>query len=269
MPADPAVPDALEVRFAYATAVVASFAWVAATMPGVHLAQAGLSEDLATPMHRGAPLVVPALLLLVGMPVATVLARDPLGLRGLLSWASAFVAGYAAAAFATCRPRSFGWAVVGALGLLAVVSVRDALRAGRAASASPPRELPPRTADLRLALALLALLTPAGVLAAGGEERASWIVPFLFLALAAAGERRARGLLGLRRAATAALVLVAAHLVVALRYALEDGGPAPAGWTPWGAAALVLSGLVLVLAVAWTAVLLVRGRGARPAEAAS
>jgi hypothetical protein len=263
--ADPTVPAVIEVRFAYATAVAASFAWVACVMPGVRLADASLADDLATTMHRGAVYLVPALFLLVAIPIAAVIAREAVSLRGLLAWSAVFASLYAAVVMMAGSPRPFRWIVAGGLLAIAAVSVRDALRIGRAASSEPPAELSPRAADVRLALSLLALLTPAGLLVAGGEERATWLMPFAFVAIGAAGERWSRGLRGLRLATTLSLVLLAAHLLVGVLYTLDDVRPRSIGWSGWGVAAMALSALILALVVGWTtvlAVLMLRGRRA-------
>src|SRR5262245_6326601 len=171
MPLDPAVPRPLEVRFAYATAAAASLAWVACVMPGARLADPAALDDLATPMHRGAVYLVPALFLLIAMPIAAVLARHAMALRGLLAWSSVFVTLYTSAAVVASAPGTFGWVVAAALAALCVISLRDALRIGRVGSRDDPAGLPPSAADLRVALSLFLLLTPAGFLIVGSEER--------------------------------------------------------------------------------------------------
>lgn len=267
MPPDRDLPTALESRLAYVAALLSTFVWVAAVMPGVVLADRALADDLASTMHRGAVFLVPTLLLLVAMPVAAVLARQPLALRGLLAWSSVFVATYTACALLASSPSGFRRIAAVALGVVAVAAVRDAVVLGRAASDdADPRG--PRTADVRLAVSLLAILTPAGLLASGQDEQATWLAPFVFLAVAAAGERFAATLGVLRSTAVLCLVALGLHLVVGVRYALDVASPASAAWTAWGAATLVLAVAVLACLAGWGVVATLRARLARAPEPA-
>ena len=261
------LPSPLEKRLAYGTAVLSSLLWVACVVPGAVLADPSLPDDLSTPMYRGALLLVPALLLLVACPVAAVLATHPLGVRALLAWGDAFVTLYTATALAAGHPSRVG--VVAAIGLavLGAVSVRDAIRIGRAAAKDPPEDVPPRANDARLALSLLALLTPASVLARGAGERASWLAPFAFVALGALGERFSHDLRGLRRTCAGCLVVLGAHLVISVRYALNEGRPPIVGWTWAGWAAFTLTFVVLACPVLWVLALAKPSRVA--AEAAT
>jgi hypothetical protein len=261
-------PDVMEVRFAYATALLASFVWVACVMPGVRLVDASLPDDHAAPLHRGALYIVPALVLLVAIPIAVVLSRQRLGLRGLLAWTNAFVALYTAAALAARAPRGFVYGVIGALAVIAFLCAQDGLRIGRGGKRDLSDDQVPRGGDIRLALSLLALLTPAGLLVTGGDERATWLAPFVFLAIGAAGERFARTLTALRVAAALSLVALAAHAAVAVRFALDDEVPAAHGTTPWGTLAFVLSLLVVAFTLGWLAVLLGRRGKTPPVELA-
>ena len=265
MPPDRDLPSPTEVRLAYAVALLSTFVWVAAVMPGVRLADATLADDLASTMHRGAVFLVPALLLLVAVPVAAVLARQALALRGLLAWSAVFVALYTAVALWSAGPRGLQWGIVAALVVVTVASVRDALLLGRAAPDDAGAGAGPRTADVRLAVSLLALLTPAGVVALGHDELGTWLVPFVFLALGAAGERFATSLRVLRIAAVLCLLTLALHLVVGVRYALTVATPASAGWTTWGTTTFVVALVVLALLLAW-AVVVVLGRAVRTLE---
>lgn len=265
MPPDRDLPTPVETRLAYVAALLSTFVWVAAVMPGVLLADRGLADDLASTMHRGAVFLVPTLLLLVAMPVAAVLGRQPLSLRGLLAWSSVFVATYTAAALWTTGPAGFRLAVAVALTVVAVAAVRDAVVLGRAgADDADPRG--PRTADVRLAVSLLALLMPAGLLASGHDEQATWLVPFVFLAVAAAGERFGASLRALRGTAVVCLLTLALHLVVGVRYALDVAKPPAATWTGWGAATFSLSIAVLACFAGWGVVAVQRVRLARAPE---
>lgn len=259
MTVDRDLPGPLETRLAYGVALCSTFVWVTAVMPGVALSDPSVEDDLAATLLRGAVYLVPALVLLVAMPVAVVLARQEVALKGLLAGASVFVALYAGAAMLAAHPTGFRVAVVVALALVGGVAARDALRLAR--TSAEATELP-RTGDLRLVLCILALLTPVGLLFRGPDERATWLVPFVFLAVAAGGERFARGLRALRRAAVLCLVTLALHLTVAVRYVLTAAEPAPAGWTPWGVATFGLACALLVGLLLWGGLLGRRGRAA-------
>ncbi|MFO0932384.1 MAG: hypothetical protein U1E39_06700 [Planctomycetota bacterium] len=265
MPPDRDLPTPVETRLAYVAALLSTFVWVAAVMPGVLLADRALADDLASTMHRGAVYLVPTLLLVVAMPVAAVIARRPLALRGLLAWSSVFVATYTACALWAASPSGFRVVVAVALTVVAVAAVRDAVVLGRAgADDADPRG--PRTADVRLAVSLLALLLPAGLLATGHDEQATWLVPFVFLAVAAAGERFGATLGVLRATAVLCLVTLALHLVVGVRYALDVAAPPSAAWTAWGAATFSLSVAVLACFAGWGVVAALRMRLARAPE---
>lgn len=266
MPPDRDLPSPAENRLAYGTALLSTFAWVVSVMPGVHV-EPGASDDLASTMQRGVVYLVPTLLLLASVPVAVVLARQAVALRGLLAWAAAFVALYAGGALLADRPGGFRLGVVVALGVCALAALVDAVRLARTPSDDPAAPSV-RTGDLRLALALLALLAPAGQLALGQGERATWLAPFVFLAVGAAGERFATSLRGLRVAAVLALALLAVHFVVGVRYALDTGLPRATGWTPWGRATFALAVVLLLMVGGWAALLLRRPRGARVPEGA-
>ncbi len=268
MPPERDLPSPVETRLAYAAALLSTFVWVTAVMPGVLLVDRTLADDLSSTMHRGAVFLVPALLLLVAVPVAVVLARQPLALRGLLAWSAVFVATYAGVALGAARPTGFRWFVVAAFAVVAAASLRDALVLGHAAPDEDGGPSGPRTADVRLAVSLLALLTPAGLFLFGHEERATWLVPFLFLAIGAAGERFATNLRALRIAAVLGLLTLALHLAVGVRFALVAGTPAGDAWTPWGTATFALALTVLALLLAWSALLVPRGRTARVPEVA-
>jgi len=266
VPPDRDLPSPVETRLAYAAALFSTFVWVTAVMPGVLLADRTLADDLASTMHRGAVFLVPALLLLVAVPVAVVLARQSIALRGLLAWSAVFVATYAAVALGAARPTGFRWFVVAALGVAAAASLRDALVLGRARPDADGGPGGPRTGDVRLAVSLLALLTPAGLFVFGHDERATWLVPFVFLAIGAAGERFATSLRALRVAAVLGLLTLALHLAVGVRFALVAGTPAARAWTAWGIATFVLALVVLALLLGWSALLVPRGRSARASE---
>ncbi|HVG93385.1 MAG TPA: hypothetical protein VND21_02975 [Planctomycetota bacterium] len=259
-------PGRGEHAMAYSIAFLATLLWVACVMPGARLHDPSLPDDLATPMHRGALVLVPALILLVAAPFAAILSTHALGVRGLLAWSSAFVSIVAAGAMIAAGPKGILWGGVVHLTALGLVSVRDGLRVSRAAAADEPEDVPPTHADLRLVLCVLAFLVPASVLAIGPGERASWYAAYSFVMVAAAGDRFSRTLVGLRRACAACLALLGTHLVVSVRYLLSGGTPAPDGWTWAGSTAFFMSVGLAGLSLTWLG-LLVRPRRPEGARA--
>jgi hypothetical protein len=262
-------PSRAETVVAYAAATIATLVWTASVLPGVHLADPAVSDDLAAPMLRGPLLILPALLLLVAGPVTTVITRGAVGLRALLAAGDAFVALFAAAALAGTRTGDPArWAFAGVLALIGAVAVRDTVLALRASqpeapwdgSDAPPGEPPPpRWADLRLAFALLVLLTPASLLARAGLERASLLAPFGYVAVSAFGARFARGPQGLRLTASVLFALLALHLLVTLRLVMREDGVGVASWT-WCGWATVGLAAALFAATAARVVILLRRR---------
>ncbi len=268
------LPSPRETSLAYAVATVSSLVWIACVVPGVDLAQGGIPDDHATPMARATLLLVPALLLLVGGPVGAVLARSRTGFRAMLAASDAFVALFFAGAlwFSGSRDTTRSLITVGLLvvGLAAVVECVRAARAGGAgtedgdgvgASASDG-DGEGRGGGLRLALSILILLTPPSLLASTGGERASYLAPFAYVAVSSLGSRLGRTLVDLRLTTAVLVVILAAHLAVSVRYALNEGVPHPLRWTPAGWVALGLALAVLGLAGLWSAALLARRRSA-------
>jgi hypothetical protein len=255
VPDEPASP--FEVRLAYAAAVLASLVWVGCVLPGATLSDPAASPDAATPMARGALLILPALILLVAGPVGTILARGSFALRALLSAGEAAVTLFVAGAIWHARVSDRGVLAASGvfvlLGLLAVADTVATLRAGARAESDEPASPPPRPPfltrpDLRLAIAILALLLPASLLERPGYERASLLVPFFYVAVSSAGCRFARGEGGLRLVGSVLFALVAAHLVVAIRYVLVYGQPPSGAWTWEGRTTFAMAWGILGLA---------------------
>lgn len=275
------LPSPRETSLAYGTTCVASLVWIACVIPGAVLADATLSSDLATPMARGPFLLLPALLLLVTGPIAVLLAGNADGMRSLLAAGDAFVTLFAAGILLHDRQGDTARLVAAlALVVLLVVATRDAIRPAKAGPA--PRDDAPRLGasgaggvgrtgggNLRLALAMTALLMPASLLTAHAGERASYLAPFAYVAISALGSRLAHTLVGLRLTAALLLFGVSVHQVVAIRYATEDGVPVATGWTAAGLSALALAGFVALLTSVWAVVLVARLRRSAPAEVAS
>ena len=262
------LPSPRETTLAYGTTGLASLVWIACVVPGAILADPSVASDLATPMARGALFLLPALLLLVTLPIAMLLASRPDSMRSLLASSDAFVTLFAAGILLAGRngdtPR-----LVAALALLVlcIVAVRDAFRpakAGPRPEADAAGVVAGGGGSLRLALAVTALLMPASLLTRGPVERASYLAPFAYVALSALGSRLAHGLVGLRLTAALLLVGVAIHQIVAIRYAVEDGVPPATGWTPAGYGALGIGALCLVITGVWSTVLALRLRRTIP-----
>ena len=272
-------PTRAENVVAYAAATLATLVWAVSVLPGVHLSDPAANVDLAAPMLRGPLLILPALLLLVAGPVTTVIARGVVGLRALLAAGDAFVALFSAAALASIRTTDGArWVFAGVLLVIGAVAVRDTVLAFRVSErepepgadgeAAPGDAPPPRWADLRLALALLVLLTPPSLLAVADLERASLMALFGYVAISAFGARSARGAAGLRLTASVLFAALALHLLVTVSFVLRGEGEGPSRWTWCGWATVALSWALLLATLARVAILL-RSRSAPPAAPAA
>ena len=238
-PDDPAGP--LELRLAYAGATLASLVWVGCVLPGAVLLDPTTSPDAATPMARGPLLLLPALLLLVSGPVGTTLARGGTALKALLSSGEAFVPLFVTGAVWRAGMRDPAVLVL----TLRAVPATDA--AGVTLNGAKPWFARP---DVRLAAAVLALVVPTSLISSPGHERASLLLPFVYVAISSFGCRYASTERGLRLVASILLVLVAAHLVVTIRFLLVDGSPAAGRWTWSGLTTFALALGVLAAASA-------------------
>jgi hypothetical protein len=248
-------PSRLETLSAYGAATLATLVWVGCVVPGARLEDASVPSDLATPMARGALLILPGLVLFVTGSVGTILATHRRALRAALAAGDAFVALYMAGAVWWTRVRDPGLTVLMAiLAVVGLLSIRDGVRAILA----PPGEDARKHADLRLAISLLVLVTPPSLLAYPGRERASLLAPFAYVGLSAAGARLSRTLLSLRLTSAVVMTVIAAHLVIAIHFALESGMwgvPPSVGFTWTGHATVALAVGVLLLALARVAFL--------------
>ena len=90
---------------AYLLAAVTTLLWVACSLPAGPAQIATDHRDATTPIHREAILLVPALLLLVLLPVGMALARRVRGAQAILASTDAFVAIYAGLALGTAPTR--------------------------------------------------------------------------------------------------------------------------------------------------------------------
>jgi|GEM_PF-2348675 len=282
------LPSPRETFLAYAVATASSLVWIACVVPGVDLAEGGIPNDHATPMARATMLIVPALLFLVAGPVGAVLARNVSGYRALLAASNAFISFFFAGALWFKGPHDLARILV-TLGLVAVgiAAVIECVRAARVEEPSEPADGAPSEAEdgepdasldadrgpepspadsetgrggWQLALSILILLTPASLLAEGGGERASYLAPFAFVAVSALGGRLGRTLTDLRLTTALLLVILAAHLAISVRYALNEGLPHPLRWTAAGWVAFGLTFAVFALASLWAGVLVARRR---------
>lgn len=263
----PSRPQALA---AYSLSAAGTLLWVACALPSGPLDGVGSDPDAATPFHRATALLVPALLLLIVIPVGGALSRRERGLRAVLAGTDAFISGYALLALLALPVQRDSAQGIGLL-LLAVLTVFSLLETWRCVT---PRErpAPPRVLrGLRLALCLLALMTPAQLLLPEDRDshttlaRTLLLAPFLLVALSAAGARLASGVEGLRRACAALQLALALLFFFALRFTIRDMPPELARVGPAGLVALGLG--LLVLALALIHLLLLCGRPARNGEA--
>ncbi|MDF1702400.1 MAG: hypothetical protein P1V36_14720, partial [Planctomycetota bacterium] len=210
-------PTRGEGLLAYVLSALTTLLWVGCVLPAGHVADATAGADASTPVHRDAILLVPALLLLVIMPVGCTLARRARGLRAVLAGVDAFVAFYVAIAllvvgFVGDAPSIVAVLTLFALGAMAVVEVVRHTASERADSDQSA------LCGARLALSLLVLILPLHILMHPDVERASLLAPFVFIAVGAGGSRIARHMRGLRRTAAVLQLLLAVHLLITLRY---------------------------------------------------
>jgi hypothetical protein len=246
----PTRPQAL---CAYALSAAATLLWVACALPSGPLEDVGAGRDAATPFRRAAPLIVPALLLLVTVPVGTTLSRRERGLRAVLAGTDAFLAGYGALtlrAWPFARDAALGIGLV----LLSGLAVLSLVEAWRCVRPVPPPPVSPHLRGIRLAICLLALMTPAHLLLPSARDasagaRALLLLPFVLVALGAAGAALARSMAGLRRACAVVQAAVATVLLLALRHTIREAPPALSAVGPSGVAALGLGLAVVALAV--------------------
>jgi hypothetical protein len=203
-------------------------------------------------MTSGALFLLPALLLLIAGPVASLLARGEGAQRSLLAAGDAFVSWWTAIALWAGGASDRVVAIaVGVFGLVGLVALRDVIRAirptGETEDGAPVA--PSLWSDARLAVCILALLAPSMVFVDQPGERASLLVPFGFIAVSTFGSRFAHDERGLRLTGAVLFAMAAAHLVVALRWVLSSLGPEPWGWTLAGTVTFGVACAVLLAAV--------------------
>lgn len=249
---------------AYLLTAATTLLWVACVLPAGPAQIAQDHRDATTPMHREALLLVPALVLLVLLPVGMTLARRRRGARAVLAGTDAFVALYAGIALGGSPTRGDPAARI-LLGVLLVLGVLSLLEAWRCTRPEGRRPVWPALKGLRLAICLIVLMTPPDLLLSDQHERASLLAPFFLVALGAGGAVLVRSLAGLRAVSGLTQLLLAAHVVVTLRLTLQEGTPRLAGLGLSGQAALVLGiGVGVAAAVQWVLLLRDTRRPAAP-----
>lgn len=265
------IPTGRGPLLAYAISALATFFWVACVLPagetaaGIHADEVtptgregqlpaqpsdGVQDRDAevTPMRRERWLLVPALLLLIAGPVGIILSRTRRGLASVLAATDAFVAIYMATVLTGWGAMSgtVSGVLVGLLYGLGAVSLLEVIRLLRRGDDAV---VPAPFRGVRLALCLLALLTPSWFLVKGGCELASLLVPYGLIAVGTGGAVVARTADGLRLTAAILHLAFAAHVFIVLRYTLfEGGGPrrpvfvevGTIGWTALGLSVAIL-----------------------------
>lgn len=249
---DTYLPTARGRAIAYAISMLGTLLWIGCVLPAGRIAD-GWLEDLSTPLGREAWLLIPALLLLIVGPVGVILSRTRIGLAAVLASTDAFVAFYMATAL-TMWGAFQGTVSAALVGLLWGVGAMSAIEVVRLLRLGPDADVTPYLRGLRLALCILALLTPSWVLVQGGRELASLLVPYAIIAVGAGGAAMARTELGLRLTTAILHLAFAVHVFVVLRYTIFDAAdhqrPAILEVTAFGWYTLGVSVLILLLAAA-------------------
>lgn len=247
---EPYLPTVRGRAIAYAISMLGTLLWAGCVLPAGRIPE-GFLEDLSTPLGREAWLLIPALLLLIVGPVGVMLSRTRVGLAAVLASTDAFVAFYMATAL-TVWGAFYGTVSAVLVGLLWGVGAMSAIEVGRLLRQGPDADLTPYLRGLRLALCILALLTPSWVLVQGGRELASLLVPYAIIAVGAGGAAMARTELGLRFTSAILHLAFAVHVFVVLRYtifeAADEARPPISEVTAFGWFTLGVSALILLFA---------------------
>lgn len=233
---------------AYVLSTLTTLLWVGCVLPAGAPVMPAMGSDASTPVHRDAILIVPALLLLVIMPVGCTLALRPRGMRAVLAGVDALVALYVATALVSVGFVSDPTSIVAVLTLfvLGAMAVVEVIRYTTSNSDTFDQSA---LCGARLALALLVLILPLHILMHPQVERASLLAPFVFIAVSAGGSRIARNMRGLRRTAAVLQLVLAIHLGISLRYSVFRTDPAIGDLYVSGQATLALAGAVVLVAL--------------------
>lgn len=176
--------------------------------------------------------------------VASMLPRFRPGLVVLLGVGAGALAGLLAL-------RSAGPLGAGLLAAYVAVGLLSTYEAARVLRAGPDRGIAPSLRGVRLAVCTLALLAPAWlfIFLQDGRDMGSFVAPFAFIAVSAAGATLTRAPLGLRLTGAILQVVLAAHVLITLRYTVFDAEPRLADLNPVGRATLALAALIALLAL--------------------
>jgi hypothetical protein len=215
--------------FGYTVAGIATLVWIFCALPA-GVVEGGVSaDDLGTPFFRERWVLVPALVLLVVCPAGVALTAQRTARLTILAATDAFLTLYAAFVL-TARlglPEAFHFergvplTLLIALYLLSVLSVLETRRLIQGRTVPIPKPL----SGVRLALCLLVLLVPAAPFLVTGQERATLLAPFLFVAVSAGGVRLSKGPAGLGLTAALLHLSLAIHVLVTLRYTIYRSPP--------------------------------------------
>lgn len=259
---------------AYGLSALTSVLWVGLVIPAGLLPDGTHHPDAAVPLWRASEVLLPALLLLIALPVGSTLSRRHSGQMGVLASLDAFVALYTAiqltaGGFPTDLTGTLLVAVLFGLGLLSIAEVIRALRASTQKRFQVPRLLQ----GARLAACLMVLIMPPQMLVIEGVERASWLGPFLLIALSTAGQRLATGVPGLRLASAVAQLAITVHLYIAVRVTIHEGNPRMTEILISGQVTEALAAVLVAIALVQVLLCIRHVRqhpaGAGPAEAAA
>jgi hypothetical protein len=215
--------------FGYAVAGIATLLWIFCALPAGAPEGGRLVDDSGTPFFRERWVLVPALVLLVIGPAAVALTAQRLGRLMILAATDAFLALYAAFVLSARLglPEAFHFergvplVLLIALYALASLSVLETRRLLQRLSGPVPAPF----SGVRLALCLLVLLVPSGPFLVGGQERATLLAPFLFVAISTGGVRLSKGASGLGLTAALLHLTLAIHVLVTLRYTIHRSPP--------------------------------------------
>ena len=250
--ADPTPSSRASALVAYALSATTTLLWVGCVLPSGPLAQPAPHDDVATPFYREGLLLVPAVLLLVLLPVGCALTRRIRGGQALLAATDAFIATYAAIAIWVTSPKDLATGIFALLLLLlGVMSATESIRTSRA---QHPRRAHAWMKGSRLAICIMVLMVPAGWVMESNVERASYLAPFFVVAVSAAGALLARTTITLRMTSAVIQLALAIHVVITLRYTLFTGTPQISrlsvfGEVTWGLSLLTLAFAVLQVGI--------------------
>lgn len=249
---------------AYCLSASTTLLWVGCVLPAGALEVPSSNVDAATPFHREGLLLVPAVLLLVLLPVGCALTRRFRGGQALLAATDAFIAIYASIAiWATSVQDGVTAIICGLLLVLGLLSAWETVQTTRAARRARNRFL----RGVRLAVCVIVLMAPAQWFLESNVERASMLAPFVAMGVSTAGANLARTAHALRLTSAIIQLALALHVAITLRFTLFLGEPTIARMQAFGTVTWGLGLLVVALAILQVGVLMRERR--RHADAAA